>query len=101
VLFTSKNRSNAHRENPYNREAVNAIIFIVIGILREDPLSTAMLGVFYVLVMLLYEVLGAKTREHNIIPLFETKEHVVPLFNKQGKTSSLVCKVYCPQIKIM
>jgi hypothetical protein len=59
---------------------VNAIIFIVIGILREDPLSTVMLDVFYVLiVILLYEALGAKTREH-----------VVPLSNKQEKTSSLV-----------
>jgi hypothetical protein len=26
---------------------VNAIIFIVIGILREDPLSTGMLDVFF------------------------------------------------------
>jgi hypothetical protein len=65
---------------------------------------------FYDLVILLYKVLGAKTREQHIIPLFETTEHVVPIFNKQGKTSSLVyqtCKVYCPlyyyrpQIKIM
>jgi hypothetical protein len=47
VYFASENRSNAHRENAYNRNPVNAIIFIVIGILREDPLSTGMLDVFF------------------------------------------------------
>jgi hypothetical protein len=36
-----------HRENAYNMKAVNAIIFIVIGILGEDPLSTGMLDVFF------------------------------------------------------
>jgi hypothetical protein len=58
VLFVSENRSNAHRENPYSLNhvntdvsisvlLVNAMIFTVIGILREDPLSMGMLDVFF------------------------------------------------------
>jgi hypothetical protein len=43
AFFTSKNT----RKISYNRNPVNAIIFSVIVILREDPLSTGILDMFF------------------------------------------------------
>jgi hypothetical protein len=47
VFFVSENTVARTTNNAYSLKAVNAIIFIVIGILREDPLSPGMLDVLF------------------------------------------------------
>jgi hypothetical protein len=47
VLFVSEKAVARTSNNAYSLNPVNAIIFTVIGILREDLLSTGMLDVFF------------------------------------------------------
>jgi hypothetical protein len=47
VLFVSEKVVTRTSNIAYSMNPVNVIIFIVIGILREDPLPTGMLDVFF------------------------------------------------------